>query len=93
VLGDLADVERDLIRTRTAEGTSRAKAQGKHMGRSSTLNPSQQKEATPATARAATLCEFAESYNVGIPRSATPPVRHDRGLNLFGAIDSQRTPD
>jgi DNA invertase Pin-like site-specific DNA recombinase len=33
VLGRLADVERDLIRTRTAEGRSRAKAQGKHMGR------------------------------------------------------------
>jgi DNA invertase Pin-like site-specific DNA recombinase len=33
VLGGLADVERDLIRTRTAEGRSRAKAQGKQMGR------------------------------------------------------------
>src|SRR5215472_79898 len=33
VLAGLADVERDLIRTRTAEGRSRAKAQGKHMGR------------------------------------------------------------
>ena len=33
VLGGIADVERDLIRTRTAEGRSRAKAQGKHMGR------------------------------------------------------------
>jgi hypothetical protein len=33
VRGFLADVERDLIRTRTAEGRSRAKAQGKHMGR------------------------------------------------------------
>jgi DNA invertase Pin-like site-specific DNA recombinase len=32
VLGGLADVERDLIRTRTAEGRSRAKAQGAHMG-------------------------------------------------------------
>ena len=32
VLGGLADVERDLIRTRTAEGRSRAKAHGKHMG-------------------------------------------------------------
>src|SRR6516225_8079706 len=28
VLGGLADVERDLIRTRTAEGRTRAKAQG-----------------------------------------------------------------
>jgi len=32
VLDGLADVERDLIRTRTAEGRSRAKARGKHMG-------------------------------------------------------------
>src|SRR3712207_3258740 len=33
VLGGLADVERDLIRTRTAEGRSRAKGRGQHMGR------------------------------------------------------------
>ena len=32
VLGGLADVERDLIRTRTAEGRSRAKGQGKAHG-------------------------------------------------------------
>jgi len=38
VLGGLADVERDLIRTRTAEGRSRAKAQGKHMGRPPSLH-------------------------------------------------------
>src|ERR1700684_476234 len=33
VLGGLADVERDLIRTRTAEGRTRAKARGQRMGR------------------------------------------------------------
>jgi len=33
VLGGLADVERDLIRTWTAEGRSRAKAQGQQIGR------------------------------------------------------------
>jgi DNA invertase Pin-like site-specific DNA recombinase len=33
VLGGLADLGRDLIRTRTAEGRSRAKDQGKAMGR------------------------------------------------------------
>jgi DNA invertase Pin-like site-specific DNA recombinase len=38
VLGGLADVERDLIRTRTAEGRSRAKARGTHMGRPPSLN-------------------------------------------------------
>jgi DNA invertase Pin-like site-specific DNA recombinase len=44
VLGGLADVERDLIRTRTAEGRNRAKAQGKPMGRPPSLTPEQQKE-------------------------------------------------
>jgi DNA invertase Pin-like site-specific DNA recombinase len=39
VLGGLADVERDLIRTRTAEGRNRAKAQGTHMGRPPTSQP------------------------------------------------------
>jgi len=39
VLGGLADVERDLIRTRTAEGRSRATARGQHMGRPPKLNP------------------------------------------------------
>ncbi|HME26954.1 MAG TPA: recombinase family protein, partial [Acetobacteraceae bacterium] len=45
VLGGLADVERDLIRTRTAEGRSRAKAQGQHMGRPPAPTPQQQAEA------------------------------------------------
>jgi hypothetical protein len=45
VLGGLADVERDLIRTRAAEGRSRAKARGQHMGRPPKLTPQQQKEA------------------------------------------------
>jgi DNA invertase Pin-like site-specific DNA recombinase len=31
VLGGLADMERDLIRTRTAEGQNRAKSRGQHM--------------------------------------------------------------
>jgi DNA invertase Pin-like site-specific DNA recombinase len=45
ILGGLADVERDLIRTRIAEGRSRAKARGQHMGRPPKLTPQQQKEA------------------------------------------------
>jgi DNA invertase Pin-like site-specific DNA recombinase len=64
ILGGLADVERDLIRTRTAEGRSRAKAQGKHMGRPPSLTPAQQKEATRRRAQGATLQELAKSYNV-----------------------------
>jgi DNA invertase Pin-like site-specific DNA recombinase len=64
VLGGLADVERDLIRTRTAEGRSRAKAQGKAMGRPPSLTPEQKKEAIRRRAQGATLDELARSYNV-----------------------------
>jgi hypothetical protein len=52
VLGGLADVERDLIRTRTAEGRSRAKAQGKAMGREHRLN----RKRPPDGARRALRC-------------------------------------
>jgi DNA invertase Pin-like site-specific DNA recombinase len=65
VLGGLADVERDLIRTRTAEGRSRAKARGQHMGRPAKLTPQQQAEARQRRAEGATLKELAQSYNVG----------------------------
>ena len=76
VLGGLADVERDLIRTRTAEGRSRAKAQGKQMGGPPTLTPEQQKEATRRRTQGATLQELAHSYDVGIStiRRATRAV-------------------
>jgi len=59
----LADVERDLIPTRTAQGGSRAKAQGKAMGRPPSLTPAQQKEATRRRAQGATLRELADSYD------------------------------
>jgi DNA invertase Pin-like site-specific DNA recombinase len=65
ILGGLADVERDLIRTRTAEGRSRTKARGQHMGRPPKLTPQQQKEARRRRAQGATLKELAKSYNVG----------------------------
>jgi DNA invertase Pin-like site-specific DNA recombinase len=66
VLGGLADVERDLIRTRTAEGRSRAKDRGKRMGRPPSLTPEQQKEAIRRRAQGATLQELADSYDRSI---------------------------
>ena len=66
VLGGLADVERDLIRTRTAEGRSRAKARGQHLGRPPALTLQQAAEARQRRADGATLKELAESYNVGL---------------------------
>ena len=65
VLGGLADVERDLIRTRTAEGRSRAIARGQHMGRPPKLTDAQKAEARRRRAEGATLKELANSYNVG----------------------------
>jgi DNA invertase Pin-like site-specific DNA recombinase len=65
VLGGLADVERDIIRTPTAQGRSRAKARGQHMGRPPKLTPQQQAEARRRRAEGATLKELAKSYNVG----------------------------
>ena len=66
VLGGLADVERDLIRTRTAEGRSRAKARGQYMGRPPALTLQQQAEARQRRADGATIKELAKSYNVGM---------------------------
>jgi DNA invertase Pin-like site-specific DNA recombinase len=76
VLGGLADVERDLIRTRRRidaglgrhrqEGRTRAKARGQHMGRPPKLTTQQQAEARKRRAEGATLKELAQSYNVGI---------------------------
>jgi hypothetical protein len=65
VLGGLADVERDLIRTRTAEGRSRAQKRGQHMGRPPKLTPVQKAEARRRRAEGATLAELARSYGVG----------------------------
>jgi DNA invertase Pin-like site-specific DNA recombinase len=64
VLGGLADVERDLIRTRTAEGRSRAQKRGQHMGRPPKLTEAQKTEARRRRAEGATLAELARSYEV-----------------------------
>jgi len=61
VLGELADVERDLIRTRTAEGRSRAKARAAPCP----PIPQQKAEANQRGAEGATLKELARGYNVG----------------------------
>jgi DNA invertase Pin-like site-specific DNA recombinase len=63
VLGGLADVERDLIRT--AEGRSRAQKRGQHMGRPPKLTPAQKAEARKRRAQGATLAALARSYHMG----------------------------
>jgi DNA invertase Pin-like site-specific DNA recombinase len=65
VLGGLADVERDLIRTRTTEGDSRAQKRRQHMGRPSKLTDVQKAEPRQRRAEGETLAELARSYDVG----------------------------
>ena len=64
VLSGLADVERDLIPTRTAEGRSRAQKRGQRMGRPPKLTEAQQAEARRRRAEGATLAELTRSYHV-----------------------------
>ena len=55
VLGGLADEDRDLIRTRTAEGRSRAQRRGQHMGGPPRLTAAQKAEARRRRAQGSTL--------------------------------------
>ena len=64
VLGGLADVERDLIRTRTSEGRERAKARGVKLGRKPKLTAQQKQEALARRTAGETLMEIARSFNV-----------------------------
>ena len=56
VLGGLADVERDLIRTRTAEGRSRAQKLGQHMGRPLETHRRAEGRGPPATGAGGNAC-------------------------------------
>ena len=64
VLCGLAEFERDLIRTRTAEGRERAKARGVRLGRKPKLTAHQQQEAIKRRDAGETLADIARSYNV-----------------------------
>ena len=64
VIGGIAEFERDLIRSRTAEGRARAKAAGKSLGRPFKLTPHQQAEVRDRRASGESLRAIARSYNV-----------------------------
>jgi DNA invertase Pin-like site-specific DNA recombinase len=64
VLGGVADVERDLIRTRTSEGRERAKLRGVRLGRKPKLTEAQRREALARRAAGETLMDIARTYNV-----------------------------
>ena len=64
VLGGLAAYERHLILSRTAEGRTRAKANGVRFGRHPSLAPYQRAEAQRRRADGETLMQIARSMNV-----------------------------
>jgi DNA invertase Pin-like site-specific DNA recombinase len=64
VLGGLAEFERHLILSRTAEGRVRAKARGIKFGRHPKLTKHQRDEALARRGAGETLAEIARSYNV-----------------------------
>jgi DNA invertase Pin-like site-specific DNA recombinase len=64
VLGGLAEFERHLILSRTAEGRTGAQAAGVRFGRRPTLTPYQRAEALRRRAAGETLTEIARSMNV-----------------------------
>jgi len=64
VLGGLAEFERELIRARTSEGRSRAKARGVRLGRKPKLTPHQQREAIKRRESGEPIRDIARSYNV-----------------------------
>src|SRR5271163_2070923 len=78
VLGGLADVGRDLIRTRTAEGRSRAKAQGKQMGRPPALPRRKRKRPPDAARRALRSANSPAATTSAYPPFAAPPAPHEQ---------------
>jgi DNA invertase Pin-like site-specific DNA recombinase len=64
VLGGLADVERDLIRTRTLEGRARAKARGVKLGPKFKLSPAERKQALARLLAGETSTAIGRAYRV-----------------------------
>jgi len=64
VLGGLAEFERELIKARTSEGRTRAKARGVKMGRRPKLTPYQRREALRRRVQGEPVREIARTSNV-----------------------------
>lgn len=66
VLAGLADVERDLIRTRTAEGRARAIEQGKRMGRPSKMTDQEKQAVIRRRLKEETLKSVAKDFGISV---------------------------
>lgn len=66
VLAGLADVERDLIRTRTAEGRARAIEQGKRMGRPPKITAQEKQAVIMRRLRGEPLKSVAKDFGISV---------------------------
>jgi putative DNA-invertase from lambdoid prophage Rac len=73
VLSAVAEFERDLLIERTNSGIQRAKAEGKHMGRPSSLTPKQRSEILQSLSRGESVSALARRY--GTTRQTIMRVR------------------
>ena len=64
VLGGLAEFERELIRARTGDGRTRAKARGVKFGRPTALTPHQRAEAIQRLGNGEAQADVARTFNV-----------------------------
>ena len=77
ILGSLAEIGRELIASRTAEGRARST---KRMGRPFKLTPAQQAEALARKASCEPLTDIARSYNVS--HMTIQASRHESGESV-----------
>lgn len=75
VIAAVAEFERDLLVERTQAGLARAKAQGKKLGRPTSLSPEQQDAIRNRRKQGASLGVLAKEF--GVSRSAIQRVRYD----------------
>ncbi len=83
VLGGLADVERDLIRTRTAEGRSRAKARGQPMGRPLPSRRNSRKRPPDAVRRVLRCRNWPTATTAASPPCAAQRRPHERPAQAY----------
>ncbi|WP_375412982.1 recombinase family protein [uncultured Bradyrhizobium sp.] len=89
VLGGLAEFERELIRTRTAEGRARAVAMGVRLGRRPKLNHEQRRQACERKRAGEAVASIAKAFNV----SDSTILRINAAVVTDTAGHSSSTPD
>lgn len=89
VLGGLADVERDLIRTRTAEGRARAVEQGVRMGRPARITDWQKSEILKRRRSGQTLKAISLDFGISlgtVSRIGTGADSHRSRKNMKSVV-------